>query len=185
MPPGPEPAEREGMLFDMVQQRDAPAVPSPHSPSNGEKARMRGLGGAFAPLAQNFSPLSIHPPPERAYTPPSLPSRGRARDRLGRVGRERRPRRSGPARHSRLRGERSRSSRGSPSPPLRHYDRSAFGLKKRGMETFRRRDGSAGEAHSFTAAPAGAPATPRCLRGAKLAERSGMPFDKVQSVGWV
>jgi hypothetical protein len=68
--------------------------------------------------------------------PPSLPPRGRCLDRLDHVGRERRPRRSGPARRFRLRGERSRSSRGSPPPPLRHYDRSALrGLKKRGMET--------------------------------------------------
>jgi hypothetical protein len=112
-------------------------------PVHGEKARMRGPGGAARrggrqhcrggssqhrhppTLKKNFSPL--HPPPSRAplYSQPSLPSRGRARDRLGRVGRERRPRRSGPARHVSPGGKRSRSSRGSLSPPLRHYDRSA------------------------------------------------------------
>jgi hypothetical protein len=94
-------------------------------------------------LPKKISRAFIHPLCASLILPPSLPARGRCLDRLGRVGRERRPRRSGPARLSRLSGKRTRSSRGSPPPPLRHYDRSAqWGLKKRGMETFRRRVGA-------------------------------------------
>jgi hypothetical protein len=78
---------------------------------------------------------------------------GACRDRLGHVGRERRPRRSGLARLSRLAGQRSRSSRGSPPPPLRHYDRSAqWGLKKRGWRP-QTPCGSAGQARLYIEAP--------------------------------
>ena len=83
---------------------------------------------------------------------------GRCLDRPGHVGRERRPRRSGPARLSRLSGERSRSSRGSPPPPLRHYDRSAqWGLEKCGLETFRRRVGAPVRRTFYSSVLSGAP----------------------------
>jgi hypothetical protein len=94
-------------------------------------------------LPKKNPPFSFTPFAARLYCGPSLPPRGRCLDRLGRVGRERRPRRSGPARRSPRRDNGPDPSRGSPPPPLRHYDRSAqWGLKKRGMETFRRRVGA-------------------------------------------
>ena len=83
--------------------------------------------------------------------PPSLPPRGRCLDRLDHVGRERRPRRSGPARQDRLRGKRTRPSRGSPPPPLRHYDRSALEAEKAWNGDLQTPCGSAGEARLYNA----------------------------------
>jgi hypothetical protein len=99
-------------------------------------------GTGMQRLQKNFPPF--HPPPSQAplYSSPSLPPRGRARDRLDHVGRERRPRRSGPARRF-ARRETDPPVPGVPvaTPPALRPERPS-GLKKRGMETFRRRAGA-------------------------------------------
>jgi hypothetical protein len=88
-----------------------------------------------------------------------IPSpRGRARDRLEHVGRERRPRRSGPARRlSRLGG----NGPDRPGGLLRHPSGTTTGapwrLKKRGMETFRRRVGAPVRRNFTMQRQAGAP----------------------------
>jgi len=86
------------------------------------------------------SGFSSTPSEARLYCGPSLPPRGRCLDRLGRVGRERRPRRSGPG--SRSGGSRLSVGRrpgawetappvpGVPCPPLRHHDWSALAAEK-------------------------------------------------------
>jgi hypothetical protein len=74
--------------------------------------------------------------------PSSLPPRGRARDRLGHVGRERRPRRSGPARLSRRRDNGPDRPGGLLPHPSGTTTGAPLRLKKCGMETFRRRVGA-------------------------------------------
>ena len=58
-------------------------------------------------------------------------------------------------------GERSRSSRGSLTPPLRHYDRSALEAEKAWNGDLQTPCGSAGEARVFNAAPTRRSLTPR------------------------
>jgi hypothetical protein len=94
-----------------------------------------------APSEKNFP--HFHPPPSRLAYAAGIPSpRGRARDRLDHVERERRPRRSGPARPGRSAG----NGPDRPGGLLRHPSGTTTGaperLKKRGMETFRRRVGA-------------------------------------------
>jgi hypothetical protein len=91
---------------------------------------------------KEFPPL--HPPPPALPYTPVIPSReGALSGPPGPRGRGAAPAPVGARQARRLRGKRTRSSRGSPPPPLRHYDRSAqWGLKKCGMEAFRRRVGA-------------------------------------------
>jgi hypothetical protein len=86
----------------------------------------------------------FHPPPSRLAYTAGIPSReGALSGPPGPRGEGTAPAPVGARQARRLRGKRTRSSRGSPPPPLRHYDRSAqWGLKKCGMETFRRRVGA-------------------------------------------
>jgi hypothetical protein len=88
-------------------------------------------------------------------------------------------------------GQRSRSSRGSPPPPLRHYDRSAqWGLKKCGLETFRRRVGAPVRRTFYCSALSGAPSplvpSRASVRAADQAWAGGewSPLDPSPSEGW-
>jgi hypothetical protein len=74
-------------------------------------------------------------------------------DRPGRVGRERRPRRSGPARRLSPGGATVPPVPGSPPPPLRHYDRSALEAEKVWNGDLQTPCGSAGEARLLLPAP--------------------------------
>jgi len=65
----------------------------------------------------------------------------------------------------RLRGKRSRSSRGSLTPPLRHYDRSALEAEKVWNGDLQTPCGSAGEARLYNAAPSRRSLTPRPVPG--------------------
>jgi hypothetical protein len=86
---------------------------------------------------------SPHPFPEGALSrPPGSRGKGTAPAPVGARQAANRPA-----------GQWPRSSRGCPSPPLRHYDRSApGGLKKCGMETFRRRVGAPVRRHFLSSA---------------------------------
>src|SRR5690606_35235845 len=108
--------------------------------------------------------------------PPSLPSRGRGPDRPVHVGRERRPRRSGLARHARLAGQRSRSSRGSPpttTPALR--PERPRGAEKAWAGDLQTPCGSAGEARLYIAASCPALPHPSSRPGHTRAAASPCP----------
>jgi hypothetical protein len=97
---------------------------------------------ALAPSEKKFPSFSSTPSQARLYCPIPSPEGACSRP-PGSRGKGAAPAPVGARQAFSPGGERSRSSRGSPPPPLRHYDRSALrGLKKRGMETFRRRVGA-------------------------------------------
>jgi hypothetical protein len=156
----------------MERQRRAIRGPRVHAPADAPDFAAAPSGLRLFPKKKSSR---FHSPPLRlAYTPsPSLPPRGRCLDRLGRVGRERRPRRSGPARRLHPAGRRPRPSRGSPPPPLRHYDRSALEAEKVWNGDLQTPCGSAGEARVTSAAPTRRSLTPRPVPDPSSGRRIG------------
>jgi hypothetical protein len=104
------------------------------------------------PCSRNkISRLFIHPLPRSRILPPSLPARGRCLDRPGLRGKGAAPAPVGARQARSPGGKRSRSSRGSPPPPLRHYDRSAQAAEKAWNGDLQTPCGSAGEARLYNA----------------------------------
>jgi hypothetical protein len=119
--------------------------------------------GVFArmPLCEKKFPPFHPPPPTPPYTPRIPSPEGACSRPPGSRGEGAAPAPVGARQARCLRGKRTRPSRGSPPPPLRHYDRSALEAEKAWNGDLQTPCGSAGEARLYNAAPSRRSLTPR------------------------